>query len=91
MNTITLDNVPDALHRALQSRAAAHHRRIEEEAIECLRDAVGIHPGAVSKEEFERLKRQEREIREQILAEGGGLSSSENVPRDELYDRNALR
>ena len=33
--------------------------------------------------EFERLKRSEREIREQIT----DFSASENLPRDELYDR----
>ncbi|HVB15790.1 MAG TPA: DUF6364 family protein [Stellaceae bacterium] len=33
--------------------------------------------------EFERLKRQEREIRERIA----NFSASENVPRDELYNR----
>src|SRR5437868_6942 len=33
--------------------------------------------------EFERLKRMEQEIRAQITA----FSASENLPRDELYDR----
>jgi hypothetical protein len=33
--------------------------------------------------EFERLKRLEREIRERIT----NFSASENLPRDELYDR----
>ncbi len=33
--------------------------------------------------EFERLKRLEREIRERIT----DFSASENLPRDELYDR----
>ena len=33
--------------------------------------------------EFERLKRMEQEIRAQITA----FSESENLPRDELYDR----
>ena len=41
--------------------------------------------------EFEKLKRQEREIRGKLFAEGGGLSSSENLPRADLYDRHALR
>lgn len=33
--------------------------------------------------EFERLKREEQEIREQITE----FRASENVPRDDLYDR----
>lgn len=33
--------------------------------------------------EFERLKREERKLREEITT----FSASENVPRDELYDR----
>jgi predicted transcriptional regulator len=33
--------------------------------------------------EFERLKRQEKEIRERIT----DFRASENLPRDELYDR----
>ena len=33
--------------------------------------------------EFERLKREEREIRAKVT----NFSASENVPRDELYDR----
>ena len=45
----------------------------------------------MSREEFDRLAREERELREQILAKGGGLSSSENLPREALYDRDALR
>jgi len=46
---------------------------------------------AVEEPEFERLKRQELELREKLFAEGGGLSSSENLPREDLYDRHALR
>lgn len=37
--------------------------------------------------DFERLKRQEREIRESITA----FSASERLSRDEVHDRNALR
>ncbi len=40
-----------------------------------------------SESDFERLKRQEREIRESIKA----FSASERLSRDEVHDRNALR
>ena len=38
---------------------------------------------AAGETEFERLKREEREIRGQIT----DFSASENLPRDDLYDR----
>jgi post-segregation antitoxin (ccd killing protein) len=36
--------------------------------------------------EFERLKREEQELRVRLFAEGGGLSSTDNLPRGEIYD-----
>jgi hypothetical protein len=39
---------------------------------------------AATESEFERLKRQEQELRQRIR----GISSADNVPRDQLYDRN---
>ena len=41
--------------------------------------------------EFDRLTRQEREIRSHLLAAGRGLRSAENLPREALHDRDALR
>jgi hypothetical protein len=41
--------------------------------------------------EFERLKREERELRARLFAEGRGLSSEDNLPREALYDRDAFR
>ena len=40
---------------------------------------------------LERRHRLLREAVESITANGGGLRMSENLPRDELYDRNAFR
>src|SRR5439155_26210720 len=42
---------------------------------------------AAGESEFERLKREERDLRKRIT----NFSASENVPRDELYDRNTFR
>ena len=41
--------------------------------------------------DFERLKREEQELRAKLFAGGNGLSASENLPRESLYDRHALR
>jgi len=40
MVTITLKNIPEPLHRALQQRAKANNRSINREAIECLERTV---------------------------------------------------
>ncbi len=44
MATITLKNLPEPLHRALQDRAAANHRSLNREAIACLEQTVLGHP-----------------------------------------------
>jgi SMC interacting uncharacterized protein involved in chromosome segregation len=41
--------------------------------------------------EFDRLKRREHELREKLRASGHGLRSADNLPREALYDRHALR
>ncbi len=40
MATLTLDQVPDELHRRLKERAAAHRRSVNHEAIMCLEQAL---------------------------------------------------
>ncbi len=40
MATITLKNIPETLHRALQRQALVNHRSINREAIECLERMV---------------------------------------------------
>lgn len=40
MATLTLKNVPDDLYRRLKEQAAAHRRSLNQEAIECLGNAV---------------------------------------------------
>ena len=40
MATLTLKNVPDDLYKRLKEQAAAHRRSLNQEAIECLGNAV---------------------------------------------------
>jgi post-segregation antitoxin (ccd killing protein) len=46
---------------------------------------------AEEESEFERLKREEQELRARLFAEGRGLSSRDNLSREALYDRDAFR
>jgi hypothetical protein len=41
--------------------------------------------------EFDRRATQERELRARLFAAGGGLRSADNLTREELHDRDALR
>jgi SMC interacting uncharacterized protein involved in chromosome segregation len=41
--------------------------------------------------EFERLKREEKELRASLKERGVIFSARDNLPREALYDRNALR
>lgn len=84
MKNITVSVDDDLYHRA---RVLAAQKKTSVSALvkRFLAEMIG------EESEFERLRRQEREIREKLFAEGGGLSSSENLPREELYDRHALR
>ena len=41
--------------------------------------------------EFERRRRLMNEVIEEITANGGGLRISDNLPREALYERDALR
>ena len=45
----------------------------------------------VSKEEFDRLLQLQYKVLAEIGARGGGLDPADNLPRDELYERNGLR
>jgi len=44
MPTLTLKDVPSALHQRLKRRAARNRRSLNREAIECLRAATGASP-----------------------------------------------
>ena len=41
--------------------------------------------------EFEKLRRREQELRQQLATRGVKFTASDRLPRDELHDRHALR
>lgn len=85
MKTITLA-IEDDLYRRAERKAAE-----KKSSLSAL--VQGALASLVGKEEsdFERLKREEGELRAKLFAGGGGLSASENLSREELHDRHALR
>lgn len=66
-------------------KAAAHDTSVSALVREFLE---GI---ATEESEFDRLAREERALRSRLFGEGAGLRSSENLSRDALHDRDALR
>ena len=76
MKNITVSLDEDTYRRA---RMAAAERDTSVSAL-VKRFLVELASGET---EFERLKREEQEIRERIT----NFSASENLPRDDLYDR----
>jgi hypothetical protein len=85
MKTITLA-IEDDLYRRAERKAAE-----KKSSLSAL--LQGALASLVGKEEsdFERLKREEDELRTKLFTAGGGLSASENLSREELHDRHALR
>lgn len=80
--TVSLDD--DSYHRA-RAYAAAVGRSLSA----LVRDHLNAL--AVGESEFDRLAREERELREKILAGGGGIPRGEWMTRDEAHDRAARR
>ncbi len=52
---------------------------------------VALVQGQVIETEFDRLSRLQDETLAAIRSRGGGLRTAENVPRDALHQRDALR
>jgi len=79
--TVTVEN--DLYHEA---RVCAAKRKTTVSALvrHFLTEVVEMES---EQSEFERLKRQEREIRESIQS----FTASDRLKRDEIHDRNALR
>ena len=44
MPSLTLKDVPDALHRRLKEEAARHRRSLNQQAIRCLEEALAAQP-----------------------------------------------
>ena len=47
--------------------------------------------GRVPKSEFDRLRRLQDETLKAIRARGGGLRAADNLPRDAVHERDAVR
>jgi len=52
---------------------------------------VGFVQGQALETEFDRLQRLQDETLQKLRARGGGLRSADNLPRDALHERDALR
>ena len=86
MKTITI-SVNDETYRRCQLRADAVGKTVDALVSGYLTDLVGK---PVSDAERERLNQRRRELVARIQARGGGLLPAENLPREKLYDRDAL-
>ena len=87
MKNITV-SVDEETHRLARIRAAELDTSVSALVRELL---VELVQGRNPETRFERLLRLQDETLEAIRARGGGLRMSDNLPRDELYDRDALR
>lgn len=85
MKTITLA-IEDDLYLRAERKAAE-----KKSSLSAL--VQGALASLVAREEsdFERLKREEAELRTKLFAGGDGLSASENLTREEVHSRHALR
>lgn len=92
MRNITV-SVDEETHRLARVRAAEMDTSVSALVRDYLRSlASGSEPANGHFEtELERRRRLLAEVTADFKARGVGLRMSENVPRDELYDRNALR
>ena len=80
--TVSLD---DATYRNAKRRAAENDRSLSS----VVREALSTYGAQES--EFDRLKREQRELLAKWRREGIGLDASENLTREELYDRDRAR
>ena len=96
MKNITV-SVDEKTYQALEKEAARKGLRIGELVCNSLRQLListqeqNPVTSPVSAEEFERLRRLQDKVLESIDARGAGLRAADNLPRDALYDRDALR
>ena len=96
MKNITV-SVDEKTYHALEKIAARKGLRIGElvcnSICQLLKEAQVEHPvtSPVSAEEFERLLTQQYKVLAEIDARGGGIDPADNLPRDQLYERDGLR
>ena len=96
MKNITV-SVDEKTYQALEKEAARKGLTIGELVCKFLRQLLvntevqNPTTSPVSKEEFDRLLGLQYKVLAEIDARGGGLDPADNLPRDELYERDGLR
>ncbi len=87
MKNITV-SVDEETYRLSRIRAAENGTSVSALVREYL---TALAQGRIPADSFEELQKDQDELIESILKQGGGLHPPENLSRDALHDRNALR
>lgn len=87
MKNITV-SIDDDLYRQARMKAAEQSTSISALFKNFL---VRLTVGEAAESEFQRLAREEQELRAELRARRLGLKTANNLSRDELHDRHALR
>ncbi len=87
MKNITI-SIEDELYRRARMKAAEQSTSISALFKNFL---VRLTIGETAETEFQRLAREEQELRAELRARRVGLKPAHNLSRDELHDRHALR
>ena len=95
MKNITV-SVDEQTHRLARIRAAELDTSVSALVRDYLKSLVADRGGTVAsgpsvEAEVERRRRMLREVIEEITANGGGLRMTDNLSREELYDRTRAR
>jgi uncharacterized protein YdcH (DUF465 family) len=89
MNTVRMKNITVSVDNEVYHRARIFAAEHKTSVSALVRDH--LYEIAVKKSRFERLADEEKELRKKIRSEVRGFSAADNVSREELYDRDALR
>lgn len=89
MKNITI-SVDDGVYRQARVKAAERDTSISALVKDYLIRLInGTEAGGGS--DFDRLAAEEQRLRERLFAAGKGLRAADNLPRETLHDRDALR
>jgi hypothetical protein len=87
MKNITV-SVDDDTYRMARIRAAERATSVSALVKSYL---LQIASGGTGETDFQRLEREERELREELHSQRLGLSAAHNLSREELYSRHEIR